>query len=130
MTKSELLKAIQEWQAENPKERFFLVMLGEVEGESHGMLEGDMRGARGALVPAVAGMLESKDGMLGVVSDAVGLMLRKEVESLKEEDGTDEADGSDKADKSDQSDQSDQSGEAERSDKAENAPQEDDNLPW
>jgi|GEM_PF-4295626 len=127
MTRSELLKAIQEWQAENPKERFFLVMLGEVEGESHGMLEGDMRGARGALVPAVAGMLESKDEIRGVVSDAIGLMLRRKMESLKEMDKESGEDGADKADKSGEADES---GEAERSDKAENAPQEDDNLPW
>lgn len=127
MTRSELLKAIQEWQAENREERFFLVMLGEVEDGSHGVLEGDMCGARGALVPAVAGMLESKDEIRGVVSDAVGLMLRKEAESLKEMDKESREDG---ADGSDKSDKSDKSGGAERSDKAENAPQEDDNLPW
>lgn len=109
MTRSELLKAIQAWQGENRKERFFLVLLGEADSEKCGTMEGDMRGARGELVPAVASMLRIKGGIRSVVSDAIGLMLKTQLDEIKKMDGTDKAD---------------EAGEAE------NDTQEGDNLPW
>lgn len=103
MTKREFLEAIQAWQQENREERFFLVLLGEADSERCGTMEGDMRGASRELVPAVAGMLRIKGEIRSVVSDAIGLMLKTQLDEIKKMDGTD---------------------------KAENDTQEGDNLPW